>query len=568
MPQRRAILLMVLVFLLGMFLARPLLSLGSLGGSGSFFDPIGDVYMLLERFYVTEPEQESLQRGAIDGMVEALGDQYTQYIAPEDVEEFEKQLTGRFVGIGAEVVMRGGWLTIVTPLEDSPAFEAGIRPGDRIVKIEGETTMGLTIFQCIARLTGEPGTPVNVTVERGSEQLEITIIRDHIVVRGIKGLRWLPEKEQWDHMLDPDLRIAYVRLTRFTPQVVDEMRETLESVGADKEGFGGLILDLRSNPGGILDAATGVADLFLEEGVIVTARGRAVGERTVRARKRGTLPEFPMLVLVNAQSASASEIVAGALSDHGRAVVLGTRTFGKGSVQTVERLPRSGAGQLKFTVQHYYLPSGRLIERTDDAEVWGVDPTDGFFIPVTEQEQIANLTRRRDLDVLQADDSDEEPDEALLRERWDDPEWIEEDLRDMPLSAALIAIRHRLARGEWDPVGESVQQEQAIASSELRRMELSRQRMLRELERIDRQIRSLSDIADATGAEVDLWPDEIDVAGGRLKVLDSEGNLVANLRIVGPNIERWLIDAGVEPIEDDPDRSAAAPKNGAATGGE
>lgn len=586
MQTRQTILVLTLFFLLGLFVARLPATVaqlsGGAGGGYEFFDPIIDVYSVIDRAYVDEPDRAKLQIGAINGMLEALGDPYTEFVPPADRAMFQKEITGQFVGIGAEVVTEGGYLTIVSPLEDSPAINAGIRAGDKIIEVNGVSTLNKSVDECIGMLTGEPGTQVTVTVQRtGSEPMEITITRGHIVPRAVRGVhRHVPasaaasaEKAPvWDYMLDPERKIAYIRLTQFTPTAADELAAALKQINADQPGaVGGLILDLRGDPGGVLEGALAVADLFLKEGVIVSVKGRqgpgasgGARDEVYTAKGPGTLPDFPMIVLVNGASASASEIVAGALSDHGRAIVLGTRTFGKGLVQAVQTLRRPMYGgavgaQLKFTSQRYYLPSGRLIHRTDDATTWGVDPTPGFYVPLTADEQLARILERRARDVLLVTDAAHETTPAVGGDapRWADPDWIETSLKDKQLALAVRAMHDRIAGGEWKPVSDEIPPEQqpgTITATELRNLELGRERMLRELARIDRRIETLE--STLAGDEVapertfDLWPDDAPVTGGRIQVYDKDGKLVATLNVTGQNLERWLIDAGVEPVEE------------------
>lgn len=509
----------------------------------AFFDPLLEVKDILSRRYVEAPDDAAMQLGAINGMVGALNDPYTEYVPPAATREFNKDLTGDFVGIGVQVIVRDGWLTVVTPLEDTPAFKAGIMPDDRIVEIEGKSTQGLTGDQCVDLLTGEPGTNVSFVVERGSQRLPITITRERIVTRTVKGFHWEPAPGggQWKYLIDPARRVAYVRLTQFTPTSGSEMGDALRAMGADRGAIAGLILDLRWNPGGVLADAIEIADLFLADGVIVSTRGRAAPEEIARAKKDGTLPDFPLVVLVNGASASASEILAGALAENKRAVILGTRTFGKGLVQGVLPIPSSRGGQLKITEQRYYLPSGRSIHRSDDSAEWGVDPTDGFYLPMTDEE-LAELARvRRDEERLGRES-------AASGAEWSNPEWIVQRLKDPQLAAALRAVQARIDTGEWTPTGRPTEKGAAVAGDELRRLRLARERYLRDLARLDRRIDSLENTAvgGAAASPADFWDDAIDLTGGTLKVFDKDGKVVATLRITGNNLERWLIDADVK----------------------
>lgn len=474
----------------------PGLLVGALVASGlarrspyAFFDPLVEVHDLILRRFVDPPDEQAMQQGAIEGMISALGDPYTTYIPASDTREVAKQLTGDYVGIGVQVAVRDGWLTVVSPLDDSPAFHAGILADDRIVEIEGRSTFGLSADECMRLLTGEAGQPVSLVVERRGQRLRFTLVRQRVVARTVTGFRRAAgDAGGWEYVLDPARRIVCLRLTQFTPTTADDLRATLESLNAWHGGVGGLILDLRFNPGGVMQEAAHVADLFLSSGVIVSTRGRKGSGEIVRAREEGTLPPFPVAVLINGGSASASEVVAGALVDNGRAVAVGTRTFGKGLVQAVVSLP-SGAGQLKITEQRYYLPSGRSLHRTDDATEWGVDPTDGFHVPMSD-EQIAAM-----LEVRRRNDRPRPPEERRP-EAWSDPAWIARERCDPQLAAALAAVQQRIDTGQWVPTGQPLPARQAFAAEELAHARRQRERLERELARLDERIRRLEPLAE------------------------------------------------------------------------
>ena len=339
-----------------------------------FFDELVEVKHLISTRYIEQPDAGKLREGAIKGMVEALADPYTVYVPASERGEFNKSLTGEYVGIGAQVNMQQGWLTIVSPLEDSPAFRVGLMPDDRVVEIEGQSTQNKSVEACVGMLMGEPGTPVKIVVERKGARLEFEIIRERIKTRAVKSFhRRDDDPNNWEFLIDRDRRIAYVRLTNFTPRCSQEVLEALRSVGAHEGRLGGLVLDLRGNPGGLLSEAEAIADFFLKEGVIVSTRGRAHPEKVTRAVSAGTLPDFPLAVLINGASASASEVLAGALVENNRARRRGARSFGKGSVQSVIELPSGNGAEIKLTEQgtscpaaeashaRTTLPSGALI---------------------------------------------------------------------------------------------------------------------------------------------------------------------------------------------------------------
>lgn len=504
----------------------------------SWFDPLVDVYTAVSRNYVEEPDREAMLEEAIAGMLESLGDPYSEFIPIEVVDDFDKQTRGQYVGIGASVQTEEGVLEIVSPLEDSPAYRAGLRAGDRVIAIDGESNYGLTVYENIDLLTGEPGTEVRLTIDRDGEEFDVTLVRQRIVTRTVKGVHRKAgdASDEWDFWIDPETRIAYVRLTQFQDNSAQEVREAIEPLLA--QGLKGLILDLRFNSGGALNAAIGISDMFLDSGVIFSTKGRAHEEQVARARSAGTLPDFPMIVMVNRQSASASEIVSGALKENDRAIALGERSFGKGLVQSVKPLP-SGAGLLKLTEQHYYLPSGRNIHRTEDATEWGVDPSEGFYVPMTDDEYVEMLEVRREEEIIR--------DRSSEMGMWSDPQWILERMKDDQLAKAVETMRARIETGDWKAVG-SENVEEAVSLAELNRARLFRERILRQLDRVDSQILALEGATQGMPLdnERDLLPDDAELVGGFVTVTDAEGREVGRMRITGDSLERWLIDAPVE----------------------
>lgn len=547
----RPVLFVPLVFLLGMFVARlPATISQFVGLGGDFLGPISDARQMLADSYVEEPDMTALQTGAMNGMLEALNDPYAQYIPKKERADFEKEMMGRFCGIGAQVQIEGGYPTIVTPLEDSPAFRAGILAGDKIIEVDGKPTLGVPIDDCITLLTGLPNTKVVIKVRRAERTFDLTLVRQQIVVRAVKGVERAGPDGAWNYYMDPASRIAYIRLSQFIPTAPQELAAALEAVGAPDGRLAGLILDLRNNPGGDLDACLDIADMFLKSGIIVSVKGRQGRNQDYAADPGHTLPDFPMAVLVNGLSASASEILAGALSDHKRAIVIGSRTFGKGLVQAVRTLPTLPEAQIKYTIQHYFLPSGRQIQRSDKSKDWGVDPTPGFYIPMTDQEELAYQLQRRDLDILGEHAAD-----PAKAPRWDDPEWIGTELKDKPLAAALRALRTRITTGDWQSISDATQQFASFSLDELRRLEKTHQRMLRAMVQVEERMNAMDSVvsgATSTHKEPDLWPDDLDLTNGAVRVTDKDGKVVASLRITGRELERWLVLADVEPEPADP----------------
>ncbi|MEM7624756.1 MAG: S41 family peptidase [Planctomycetota bacterium] len=418
--------------------------------------------------YVDEPDQQDIIEGAINGMIEALDDPYTQYFPIEEFQAFNDNVQGEFEGIGAEVTIENNRLHIVTPLEDSPAWEAGVMAGDTVLEVDGTDTLNLSINDAVKLLKGPAGTDVTIRVRHASgEEEDITITRAKIEVQTVRGFG-RDADHKYSYTLDPVNNIGYIRLTQFSTRTAEEALAVMKQLKA--EGVEGLVLDLRFNPGGLLDAAVKISDAFLGEGQrIVSVRGRVVPEQVFESTSDTLMGDTPVVVLANSFSASASEIVAGALSDNGRALFVGERTFGKGSVQQVKIL-EGGQGALKLTNAYYYLPSGRNIHRRNKAEgePWGVDPTEGAYVPMDADARRAMIEARRARDRIDEGNGNM-PDEPIT------PQWIESILMDPQLAAAHRALLGKLETGEWPTVGESNADALAMAAEQanlLRQREL------------------------------------------------------------------------------------------------
>jgi carboxyl-terminal processing protease len=306
-----------------------------------------DVIQLIEREYVDEVDSKELIQKAIQGMVQSL-DPHSSLLPPEAFEDLQIDTKGKFTGIGIHITMKDGFVTVISPIEDTPAYKAGIIAQDRIIKVDGKPVKDLR--EAVNMMRGPKGTRVSVTIAREGEKepIEFELIRDVIPIVSVK-----------DIILKPGY--SYIRLSQFSGSTTKELEAALQKVESANVPIKGLILDLRNNGGGLLDQAINVSDLFLEEGKILSIKGRNKKNTKVYMATPDTVSrKYPMVVLINGGSASASEIVAGALQDQKRALILGTPSFGKGSVQTVETL-RDGSG-LKLTIARYYTPSGRSIQ--------------------------------------------------------------------------------------------------------------------------------------------------------------------------------------------------------------
>jgi carboxyl-terminal processing protease len=339
--------------------------------------------------YVEPVDAGSLKQNSIKGMLGGL-DQFTQYIPPADEEIFDRMLGGTFPGVGISLLSRDHKAVVATPIPNSPAARAGIDAGDVVVKVNGESIAGLSLDDVVKKVSGPVGSDVTLTVERDGKDLDFTMKRQEIAVATVEGCGRNAD-DSWNYFVYDTPKIGYVRITQFEENSLTNTFDELKKVMTGGEGqpglldagLQGLILDLRFDPGGQLDQAIKVVNLFVKSGVIVTTRGRARPERIERATGEGTLPDFPMIVLVNDYSASAAEIVSGSLKDNHRALVIGQRTYGKGSVQ--ERIPLDEGGELKLTVAYYYLPSGRLVQRRKDSTDWGVEPQ--VIVPADEKNE-------------------------------------------------------------------------------------------------------------------------------------------------------------------------------------
>lgn len=308
------------------------------------------VLRLIESNYVTDVSPKDLIYGAINGMLNTL-DPYSSLMKPEEFKELEIETRGTFTGIGIEITIKDDVITVVAPIEDTPAWKAGIQPGDKILKIEDKPTKGMSLTEAVKLLRGPKGTKVTITIMRNEKDIkEITLVRDVIPIKSVKH-----------KVLEPGY--AYLRITNFQEKTHQELVKALEEL--EKNGLKGLILDLRYNPGGLLSSAIEVADEFLDKGVIVLVKGKSKDSQ-MNFEAKPNLPErkhpYPIVILINHGTASASEIVTGALKDHKRALVLGQRSFGKGRVQTV--IPLDDGYAVKLTTAFYYTPNGTCIDKT------------------------------------------------------------------------------------------------------------------------------------------------------------------------------------------------------------
>ncbi len=382
----------------------------------------GDVFERVRADYVEPPSEEEMIEAAITGMLAAL-DPHSSYLNAKNFQDMQVNTRGEFGGLGIQVTMERGVIKVISPIDDTPAFRAGIEPGDFITHLDGESVQGLTLAEAVDKMRGKIGSDILLTVVReGREPFDITITRSVIKIKSVRF-----------HSED---KVGYVRITSFNEQTdkgleraIDKLRE---EIGPDMQG---IVLDLRNNPGGLLDQAVAVADAFLDRGEIVSTRSRKPEDTQRFNAREGDLAQgLPVVVLINGGSASASEIVAGALQDHRRAVILGTKSFGKGSVQTI--MPIAGNGAMRLTTARYYTPSGRSIQAK------GVDPD--IIVKQAKLEEIASLRpRRSEADLRGALDTDMPADAENKPADAESPAVDGEDKKaeDYQLSRAIDLIR-------------------------------------------------------------------------------------------------------------------------------
>ncbi len=317
-------------------------------------DLFSDVLEKINKGYVKEVDQSEVIDGAINGMLQSL-DPFSAYMSPESFKNMNVETSGEFGGLGIEVTMESGFVKVITPMEDSPADKVGVKAGDYIIKINEKQVKGLNLMEAVNLMRGKIGTPINITIRRldVEEDLKFVIVRDKIKVREVSSAI----KEN----------VGYIRLSAFNEQSGDQLLNKIKDFSKTNKNLNGYILDLRNNPGGLLSQAVKISDAFLDSGEIVSIKGRDKNDiKIYTARKGDALKGKPLIILINRGSASASEIVSGALKDHKRAILLGEKTFGKGSVQTI--IPLKNKGGLRLTTAKYYLPSGTSISEI------GVEP--------------------------------------------------------------------------------------------------------------------------------------------------------------------------------------------------
>jgi len=427
MTQRKILAITFLFLVLGVFIGW-----GKVHRVGADIDStyeklkvLADVLAIVERNYVEPVNASSLINGAINGMLETL-DPHSSFMNPEVFKEMQTETRGSFGGVGFEITIRDKILTVVAPIEDTPASRAGIQPGDQILRIDGKSTKDLNLMEAVKMMRGPQGTQVTITIMRSgfTEPQDFTMTRATIPIRSVRS-----------KMLEEGY--GYIKINQFIEKTHTDMKAALSQLESRDATLKGLILDLRNDPGGLLEQAVKVADEFLESGLIVYTEGRVEGQKMkFYAQKKPKEHDYPLIVLVNAGSASASEIVAGALQDHGRAVILGTQTFGKGSVQTI--IPLEDGSAIRLTTARYFTPSGRSIQAqgiVPDIVVPDLSPEARRATP-------ARFIREKDLEHHLRGEGEKTPPEQTMErspDRAKKKEGIAEE--DPPLERALELLK-------------------------------------------------------------------------------------------------------------------------------
>ncbi|MDP6986525.1 MAG: S41 family peptidase [Phycisphaerales bacterium] len=542
----RQILPPLLLLALGTLLAIELPSaIAGRARNYDWFGPVIDARAMLMSSYVEDPNEEAMQEAILQALVKSLEDPYTIYVPPTHADEFQKDLSGHYVGIGAHVRGFEGRLKILSPMEGSPALEAGIRSGDLVLQVDDFDTLDQSTSDCIDHLLGEPGSSVKVHVRHTDGEEEwLTVTRRAIKAPTTAGL--IRRNQSWQHLINEDHGTAYLRVTQFTQDTVPQMVTALAPLVSAK-ALNGLILDLRSNPGGALPAAVAMADLFLAEGDIVsigTDRPERTAEKRIYTARRGhPLEDIAVVVLVDESSASASEIVAGALKDNQRAMIVGERSFGKGSVQEVRPLD-GDHGVVKFTTAHYYLPSGRNLHRDPKNldRPWGVDPSQGCIVPETFDEKLNRHEARWAFEAIMQDEP--EVPEVL------DTEWLRETLHDPALAEANMLLNHYHDHATWPELGEDEDLAYPPMQAELDAALDRRESIAKRLIELQDDIRRLQGSERTVNRGLVGLPDEVDVSGAEIVLRDKGGTVLGTWRVAdGENIRGSLGAVELEPVD-------------------
>ncbi len=509
-----------------------------------WFGPIIDTRAILMDRFVVDPDDEAMQQAMIKAMLEALDDPHTIYVPPVDEQDFTKDLMGHYVGIGAHVRPHKRRLKIISPMDNSPALHAGIKAGDIVLKVDDFDTLDQPIDDCIDQLLGEPESQVTLLVKHLDDTEEtIEVTRGAINAPTTAG--FMRRDGTWKYMVDPERGIGYLRLTQFTDRTLAQVSQALQAAMTEGQ-LNGLILDLRSNPGGALQAAVAMSDLFLAQGDIVSVGterpDRATERRTMSATPGEPMENVELVVLIDQHSASASEIVAGAIRDNQRGRIVGERSFGKGSVQEVRPLDEDN-GLLKFTTAYYYLPSGRNLHRrkqTPEA-AWGVDPSMGCVVPEPPEARLARFEARQPFEII----TDDEP---VLEGEIDDT-WLREVYKDPAMAEAWALLSHRLDQNAWPELAEDEDAAFPPMQAELDAAMDQREAMYRHLIELEERIQTLEGSELTRERGLIGLPKEAEISEARLILQRPDGTLIGQWDVAeGENIRASLEAVELVPV--------------------
>jgi carboxyl-terminal processing protease len=431
---------------------------------------LDEVRAKIRALAVDAPAEHVLLEGALRGMVEAMHDPYSTYLPASDTNETFDPSQTSMVGIGVQVRKNSSGIGVITPLPGSPARRAGLEPGDTILTIGGTPTLGMSIADAVTSIRGPAGSMIHLQVQGSNGRRQLAIERAAVSIPSVQGIR-RDRGDSWNYLIDPQEKVGYIQICSFNGGTEAEFQQALTAL--DRVGLRGLILDLRFCPGGLFSSAAGVAKILLSHGTIVSMRGRDLHDTTVFADGKPLLARQPLIVLINEQTSSGGEVLAGALKDNARAIALGSRTRGKGSVQTILNLGGE-KGAIKLTTAQLYLPSGRMIQRVSDAVEWGVDPSDGFYMPLTAKQVLALEGSMRLRQILtQNGSADSRP---------------TEDTADPQLAGAIRAMLAKLNNGEFARVGRPI----AEFAVDFQRIQVEQARLKQRLAEIERELEVLS----------------------------------------------------------------------------
>lgn len=427
---------------------------------------LDDVRSKIQSLAVNAPAEKVLLEGALRGMLEAMQDPYSSYLPASDAIPMDPSQAS-MVGVGIQVQKVKQGITVISPLPHSPARKAGLKAGDLILAVDGKPTSNMAITDAVNQIRGPISSTVELKIRSAGAERLLSVVRAPVTIPSVQGFERTSD-DGWSYLIDAETKIGYVQIVAFNGGTAQEFQQTLQNL--NNVGMRGLVLDLRFCPGGMLNSTIGVAQMLLEQGSIVTLKGRDMREQTARADGAALLGQKPLVVLVNEQTASGGEILAGALKENNRAIVIGSRTLGKGSVQTVVNLGGE-KGAIKLTTAQLYLPEGRMIQKTPGATEWGVDPTDGFYIHLSAKQLLALEERFKQRQLL-----DQQPAPKAL-----------EDPADPQLAAALKTMTAKLTRGEFEKVGRPI----AELAGDLENVQAERLRLKKQLAEIERELEVL-----------------------------------------------------------------------------